>query len=64
MCEFESDPAKAASNLRKHDVSFELATTVFRDSLSRSMPDVDHGGFEERRITLGRASHLNLKFVA
>ncbi|MGL6161394.1 BrnT family toxin [Microbulbifer sp.] len=29
---FEWDPAKARSNLRKHSVSFELASEVFRDS--------------------------------
>jgi hypothetical protein len=31
MIEFEWDPAKAASNLVKHKVSFEVATSVFRD---------------------------------
>ena len=29
--EFEADPAKAAYNLRKHDVHFEDAATVFPD---------------------------------
>ena len=33
MLEFEWDPAKAASNVRKHGVDFELAATVFRDPL-------------------------------
>jgi uncharacterized protein len=28
---FEWDPQKAESNLRKHDVSFEEAITVFND---------------------------------
>jgi hypothetical protein len=31
--EFEWDPAKAASNLRKHGVSFDEASTVFGDPL-------------------------------
>jgi uncharacterized DUF497 family protein len=29
--EFEWDPAKAATNLRKHGVAFDEATTVFAD---------------------------------
>jgi uncharacterized DUF497 family protein len=36
--EFEWDPIKAASNLRKHGVSFETATQVFFD---------DHAVFED-----------------
>ena len=64
MFEFEWDPAKAASNLRKHDVSFELAATVFRDPLARSIPDEDHGAFEERWITIGQARGSKLLVVS
>ncbi len=53
MFEFEWDPAKAASNLRKHGIGFELAASVFQDRFMRSIPDEDHGGFEERWITMG-----------
>ena len=53
MFEFEWDPAKAASNLRKHGIGFELASTVFRDRFMRSIPDEDHDGSEERWITMG-----------
>lgn len=53
--EFDWDPAKARSNLAKHGVSFEEAMTVFADPLALSRPDDDHGGGEERWITLGRA---------
>ena len=38
---------------RKHGVDFELAATVFRDPLMQSVPDPEHGGFEERWITIG-----------
>ena len=31
MLRFEWDPQKAASNLRKHGISFEIATHVFDD---------------------------------
>lgn len=50
---FEWDPAKAKSNLRKHRVSFELASTVFRDPRARTVFDEDHDEDEERWITLG-----------
>ncbi len=53
MFEFEWDPAKAASNLRKHGIGFGLAATVFRDRLVRSIPDEDHDESEERWITTG-----------
>ena len=53
MFAFDWDPAKAASNLRKHKVSFESAATVFQDPLMKSISDVDHSEFEERWITMG-----------
>lgn len=54
--EFDWDPAKAQSNRAKHGVSFEDAMTVFSDPLALSRLDEDHGGGEERWITLGRAT--------
>jgi uncharacterized DUF497 family protein len=39
---FEWNPAKAAENLAKHGVSFEEATTVFRDALAATGSDPDH----------------------
>ncbi|HEX3988384.1 MAG TPA: BrnT family toxin [Verrucomicrobiae bacterium] len=53
---FEWDPTKAKTNLAKHDVGFEEATTVFGDPLSLTIPDPDHSEAEERRIVVG-ASH-------
>ena len=50
MFAFEWDPAKAASNLRKHKVSFELAATVFQDPFMKSIVDRDHSEFKERWI--------------
>ena len=40
--EFEWDPAKAELNLKDHGVSFDEATTVFRDTLSVTIADPDH----------------------
>ena len=64
MFEFEWDPAKAASNFRKHAVSFELAATVLQDPLSRSVLDEEHGGLERRWTTVGLASDGQLLVVS
>ena len=61
--EFEWDPAKAASNLRKHRVSFEEAATVFADNLLLSALDDEHGGFEQRWVSLGRSSEDQILVV-
>lgn len=64
MFEFDWDPAKAASNLRKHEVSFELAATVFRDPFMQSIPDEYHSDIEERWITMGLARNGQLVVVS
>jgi len=57
----EWDPAKAARNLRKHDVSFEEAATVLLDPLGLTFAD-DHTA-EERSITFGHSSLNRLLVV-
>jgi len=52
---FEWDSRKARSNLSKHGISFEEASTIFGDSLSLTIPDPDHSITERRYITMGRA---------
>ncbi|MGH8593914.1 MAG: BrnT family toxin [Gammaproteobacteria bacterium] len=52
---FEWDARKAASNRRKHDVTFEEASTVLSDVLSITIPDPLHPGNEERLVTIGRS---------
>ena len=42
--EFEWDPDKAAENLRKHKVSFNVAATVLGDFLGTTAADRDHSG--------------------
>jgi uncharacterized DUF497 family protein len=39
---YEWDAEKAKANLRKHDVSFEDAATVFLDPLALTFPDPYH----------------------
>jgi uncharacterized protein len=53
MLEFEWDPVKADSNLRKHGVPFEYATRVFLDPHRLDQVDTRRTYGEERRITLG-----------
>jgi uncharacterized DUF497 family protein len=50
---FEWDPRKARSNLIKHGVGFEEASTVFGDLLSLTIPDPEHSRTEERYVTMG-----------
>lgn len=50
---FEWDPAKAASNVAKHGVSFEEAASVFQDPLAISFADPDHSVGEPRHLTFG-----------
>jgi uncharacterized protein len=52
---FEWDPAKAATNLKKHGVSFEEASTVFDDPLSITIDDEEHSDDEQRFVTMGRS---------
>lgn len=51
--DFEWDPAKAKSNFSKHKISFERATSIFRDPHLISIPDAEHSEYEERWITMG-----------
>ena len=62
--DFEWDPNKAASNLRKHKVSFNEAATVFGDFLSATFPDPDHSIDEDRYITIGVSKQGRVLVVA
>lgn len=50
---FEWDPNKAKSNIEKHKISFEDATSVFKDENAISIFDEEHSSNEERWITIG-----------
>ncbi len=62
--EFEWDPEKAKGNLRKHDVSFEEATTVFKDALAAIYEDPDHSVRESRQLMIGTSTKGRLLHVA
>ena len=61
--EFDWDPAKAASNIAKHGVSFDEAMTVFLDPFALSRLDDAHGAAEERWVTIGLSRATNLVVV-
>ena len=52
---FEWDPDKAATNLARHGIPFEEATTVFGDPLATTVPDPEHSHHEERWLTTGQS---------
>ena len=55
--QFEWDEVKAAANLRKHGVSFELASTVFADPRLITLADLEHSEVEERWFSIGCANN-------
>ena len=61
--EFEWDDAKAAENLRKHDVSFDEAGTAFGDPLSSVFADPEHSVGEERLVLAGRSDRGRVLLV-
>jgi len=61
--QFEWNPDKANSNLKKHGVSFNEASTVFNDPLSVTFPDPDHSFGEERYVIIGLSSANRILIV-
>ncbi len=62
--EFEWDPKKASSNLRKHKVSFEEASTALSDPMAATGTDPDHSIGEFRYVTFGISERGRLLLVA
>ena len=60
---FEWDSRKALLNKRKHQVTFEEASTIFGDPLSITIPDPAHSIGEDRFITIGTSANNNLIVV-
>ena len=57
--EFEWDPQKAEDNLRKHDISFELAAIAFRDPFA--VEEIDNReDYGEERIAATAFAHGKL----
>ena len=62
MLLFEWDPNKAKENLETHGVSFDEASTAFRDTLSLAIYDPLHSDQEDRFVLIG-SSHRNRLLV-
>ena len=54
--EFEWDDAKALANLRKHDVDFFEAMSLFADPLTITDFDDEHSDDEDRFVSVGRSA--------
>ena len=60
---FDWDLTKAAANVKKHQVSFEEARTVFYDEFALQFFDEDHSSGEERFLMLGMSSSARIVIV-
>jgi len=60
---FEWNSSKAATNVRKHDVSFETACIVFFDPFLRYLEDETVDG-ELRETIIGMTENWRLLYVA
>ena len=61
---FRWDPQKAASNSKKHGVTFAESATVFQDTLAFIFDDEDHSVDELREIIVGHSSQNRLLIVS
>ena len=60
---FEWDAEKAFTNLERHGISFEEASTVFGDPLGRIVDDPRHSVGERRFVLMGRSDQQRLLTV-
>ncbi len=63
MIKFEWDEPKALANLKKHQISFEEAQSVFYDEFGVQFFDDDHSAEEDRFLMLGLSSGAKLLIV-
>ena len=63
MILFEWDPNKAKKNIKIHDVSFDEASTSFKDTLSLTIYDPLHSDEEDRLVLIGNSYKNRLLVV-
>ena len=63
MIKFEWDEAKAAANLKKHQVPFEEAQSIFFDEFGVQFFDDGHSSGEDRFLMLGMSTGAKLLIV-
>jgi uncharacterized protein len=62
--QFEWNPEKAELNLKKHEVDFSEAETVFGDPLAKIFDDDEHSFDEKREIIIGQSVQNRLLVVS
>jgi uncharacterized DUF497 family protein len=63
MLLFEWDTDKAKKNIKIHDVSFDEASTAFKDDLSLTIYDPLHSEEEDRLILIGNSCKNSLLVI-
>ena len=63
MIQFEWDTTKAASNLKKHGISFDEAKSVFYDEFAVQFYDDGHSDDEDRFLMLGLSCESKILLV-
>lgn len=63
MIEFEWNATKAATNIKKHGVSFEEAKSVFFDDFAVQFFDQENSETEDRFLMLGKSNETSLLIV-
>ncbi len=63
LLRFTWDAVKNRTNIRKHEISFEEAMTIFADPNARLIADPDHSQAEDRFVLLGLSEKLRLLVV-
>jgi len=63
MLLFEWDTDKAKKNIKVHGVSFDEASTVFKDNLSLTIYDPLHSEEEDRLILIGNSCKNRLLVI-
>jgi len=61
--EFEWDEKKNKTNLKKHNISFEIAKEVFKDTNRIEAEDTRKDYGEKRFVTIGKVKNLILTVV-
>jgi uncharacterized protein len=61
---FEWDKSKATANLKKHDVSFKEAKSVFDNVLAVIFDDEAHSVGEKREIIIGHSRNNRLLLIS
>lgn len=63
MIKFEWDLPKAASNKRKHGVTFEEAKSVFYDDFAIQFFDEENSEMEDRFLLLGHSNKSRILLI-